>query len=56
MSFQPKDQKFEFPNLFEKVSDTKEEHEKSLKETKENYKKFLDRTKGQPGAPGWFSF
>lgn len=52
----PKDQKFVFPNLFEKSSDQKEEHEKSLKETKDNYKKFLDRTKERPGAPGWFSF
>lgn len=42
--------------MFEKASDSKEEHEKSLKETKENYKKFLERTKERPGAPGWFSF
>lgn len=56
LSFQPKDQKFVFPDMFEKASDSKEEHEKSLKETKDNYKKFLDRTKSRPGAPGWFSF
>lgn len=54
--FQPKDQKFEFPNMFDKASDAKEEHEKSLRETKDNYKRFLDRTKARPGAPGWFSF
>lgn len=55
-TFQPKDQKFEYPNMFDKASDAKEEHEKSLRETKDNYKRFLDRTKARPGAPGWFSF
>lgn len=53
---QPKEQKFVFPDMFEKSSDSKEEHEKSLRETKENHKKFLERTKERPGAPGWFSF
>lgn len=56
LPLQPKDQKFVFPDLFEKASDSKEEHEKSLKETKDNYKKFLERTKTRPGAPGWYSF
>lgn len=54
--FQPKDQKFEYPSMFDKTSDAKEEHEKSLRETKDNYNRFLDRTKARPGAPGWFSF
>ncbi|KAL5293458.1 MRPL23 family protein [Megaselia abdita] len=52
----PKENKFVFPDLFpQSAKDKKEQDEKSLEESKVNFKKYLDRNKGRPGAPGWFS-
>lgn len=52
----PKDEKFEFPELFPKNEDKLADDKKQIEETKKTYKRFLDRTKNQPGVPGWFSF
>lgn len=54
--FQPKDMKFEFPNLFPaEAKQQLEDDKKSLDEAKKNHKKYLEKNKHRPGTPGWFS-
>lgn len=53
---QPKNEKFEYPNIF--PSDKKEADEsekKSLDESKKGFEDFLQRNNSTPGTPGWFS-
>lgn len=55
-SFQPKDVKFEFPNIFpEDPKEKAHDDSKSLDQAKETFKKYLDRNKLRPGTPSWFS-
>lgn len=52
----PKDQKFEFPNLFpEDIKQKQDDDSKSLDQAKEMFKKYQDRNQQRPGTPGWFS-
>ncbi|XP_018336724.1 probable 39S ribosomal protein L23, mitochondrial [Agrilus planipennis] len=51
----PKEEKFEFPDLFPKEKETKEADEKTLDEVKKGHKKFLEKNKDRHNIPGWFS-
>ncbi|CAD7081373.1 unnamed protein product [Hermetia illucens] len=52
----PKEEKFEFPDIFEKQDLAKQESDnKALEDTKQGFKKYLERNKFRPGLPGWFS-
>ncbi|XP_015121090.1 39S ribosomal protein L23, mitochondrial [Diachasma alloeum] len=52
----PTDQKFVFPELFDKEekAETEKDEKKSLSQMEDGYKKFL-QTNDKPGVPGWFS-
>jgi large subunit ribosomal protein L23 len=53
-----KDQKFVFPDLFPSDAEAKEKRRddaKALDQAKQGFKNYLDRNKGRPGTPGWFS-
>ncbi|PSN45602.1 putative 39S ribosomal protein L23 [Blattella germanica] len=52
----PKDQHFEFPEMFAEGNQMMEEQVKQMDEMKKNHKKFLDQANKRPGVPGWFSF
>ncbi|KAB0800091.1 hypothetical protein PPYR_07971 [Photinus pyralis] len=53
----PKDEKFEFPNLFpESAEKEKLDHDKALDEVRKNHQKYLEKNSDRPGLPGWFSF
>lgn len=47
--------KFEFPNIFEKSKDDREENEKSLEDAKKTYKSYIERNKDRSDVPSWFS-
>lgn len=49
--------KFTFPDIFpsKKHEERKESEMKSIEESKQGFKRFLERNKGRPGTPGWFS-
>ncbi|KAF7270539.1 mitochondrial ribosomal protein L23 [Rhynchophorus ferrugineus] len=51
----PKEEKFEFPTLFPKVSTDLEDYEKTIKQSKDGFKAYVDRNKNRPGMPGWFT-
>lgn len=54
---QPKDQSFEFPDVFD-IEAQEAETSKTLDQVKEQqmeYKRFLNRNKDSRGSPPWFS-
>ncbi|CAH1125949.1 unnamed protein product [Ceutorhynchus assimilis] len=51
----PKGEEFQFPDLYPDENKDKEDYEKSLEQTKQGYKDYLEKNKGRPGMPGWFT-
>lgn len=51
--FQPKSEKFVFPDLF--TEEKNELDEKTIKDSKKEFKQFLDKNANRPGIPSWFS-
>ncbi|XP_063230969.1 large ribosomal subunit protein uL23m isoform X2 [Bacillus rossius redtenbacheri] len=51
----PRGQMFQFPDLFPKDEAALEDQEKILDEAYKGYENFLERTKTNPGFPGWFA-
>lgn len=55
-ALQPKDQKFEFPNLYpEKIeAERKDEEQRSITAAKKQHLEFTEKMKHKQGLPGWF--
>lgn len=53
---QPKEQKFEFPDLYpaKKESELKAEEKQTMKAAKQQHKALAERMKDKPGLPAWF--
>lgn len=57
MPVQPKDVKFEFPDIFNKEESKKEalKERESLDEMNNQFGKYIDGAKNRPNLPPWFS-
>lgn len=56
--FQPRDESFVFPNMFdtEEMKKEKEKEDTAVEETKKNFKQLIEETnKKKPGLSPWFS-
>lgn len=53
--FQPKDQKFEYPDLFAAKKEDEEEQQKSLDDAKNTFKQYIEQNKNRSDVPSWFS-
>lgn len=54
---QPKNETFEFPEIFpEEKKKSEEADRKSMEDAKKSLKTFLEKSSDKPGTPGWFSF
>lgn len=53
--FQPRDQKFEFPNLYPEKAEAerKDEEKRSLEAAKQQHKAVMQKMKDKPGLPAW---
>lgn len=55
LSFKPKDQKFEFPDIFPKEKeDEMEQQKKQIKVLEREYKRTVRRHDHRQGVPSWF--